>query len=463
LDKLTNPPGWIKGEDDDATADRYVWRIGTDKLPSTPLTLYAKVNNPGEKIVTWALLDKHNEELLKDTIKLLPPNVVGVAGDTHAVEDPNTDDINLRMERICGNLDEALTVRFQLDWGNNLTVDDLTTPTNCTHVSGEIYTIDIPSGQNTSATITMAAIADGVMEGLENDAWATVLPPVSGNDYLVTKNHVEVKPKTAQTAFTTLRLSVMDSLTLYGPENDAPNGVLDDNNDPGIHWNDVQQMTLGDCSFLAAVMAMADHNGQSAGRAYIENSLISPVANGFEVNLFELNGDEDKQFVDMTELFTNGANMAQPTADYKLEGNGPLTVKLTEVWPIVVEKAYAQARGGYGNISTNPADAWKRLTGESGSSVSTKNMKNSEILQTIKSARSQGKIVCVSTQTSIDRQKRAKYSYNLAGHHAYYVPSLPSNNKLTLLNPWGFDRTVELDLGDLSNKIIACVYVLDPK
>jgi hypothetical protein len=231
-------------------------------------------------------------------------------------------------------------------------------------------------------------------------------------------------------------------------------------------------------------MALADHNGRSAGRAYIENTLISPVTNGFNVNLFELDGAADEQFVDMTELFTNGVNMAQPTADYK-EIQDPLDplkkLKLTEVWPIVVEKAYAQTCGGYGHTRTNAADAWTRLTSKPATYEKTWWMKGdrkiyqagSITFDMINNALAAGKIICIGTQDSIAGTMTTKYGSNLAGDHSYYVKSVQPG-KIEVLNPWGYYKSLEkpihgkvdrdflkLDSADL-NQIVKHIYILDP-
>jgi len=463
----------------------YAW-----KVPKVPGKLYVKANSPGEKIVKWELRDLSGYARVKDEIMVRPPNVVGVAGDTHAVEaaqGANTDNINLRMVRISGNLADALTVQFEFIWGENgkkLQESDVSLPDNITKITDQKYTIYIPADENESETIVIMAQGDDLVEGLERDAWIEVLSRVAGSSYLPTKVDTEIA-ETAQYASPQQELSVMDGITLYGPENEDED--LKDHNSPGIHWNDVRQGYLFDCSFCTALIALADHNGQSNGRDHIQSELISETP-AYTVNFFVETGGRHSETVDAaSELLQNGYNMVQLTGDYKEIKNDEdeVTQKLTEVWPIVVENAYAQWWEGYGpfeNGHTLPG-VWKHLTGQSTKELPASNPREDDtiesdelpeaikaesqrIFQTIKNERAKGKIICVGTRDSFaDEAIVDAYDKNLGHNHAYYVSSIEDteNNKavITLLNPWGEDHKLHLKIED-SCDVLSCIYVLDP-
>ena len=88
---------------------------------------------------------------------------------------------------------------------------------------------------------------------------------------------------------------------------------------------------------------------------------------------------------------------------------------------------------------------------------------NDAILTFIQDKMNAGKWICIATTganknllTMDDENKR-----NLAdGNHAYYLKDVPGNS-MTLLNPWGTDRTVTLPKA-YYDKVITTVYVIDP-
>ncbi len=105
-----------------------------------------------------------------------------------------------------------------------------------------------------------------------------------------------------------------------------------------------------------------------------------------------------------------------------------------ELWPALIEKAYAQWKGGYENIQNkSPAEALFALTGKKTETQDADDVSLSEVNDMLNA----GKAVVISTPD--DGKGKTPYtSKGLVTDHAYVVESVDLKNKtVTLRNPWG--------------------------
>ena len=182
---------------------------------------------------------------------------VAITGEFHAVEG-TADMISLTFVRTTNDTSQYLDVIYDVNYvavnGPAASPSDLVNPNDLTG------TIRIAAGQFASAPIVLTAKADNVGDGIEN-LQVVIQPtsdyvPVSGPTTLTKNNNVE------GVAFATLQ--ILDGVTPYAKNDQIT--TRDDNRslspaNPGIAVNDVDQGTLGDCYFMAAVAALGRRTG----------------------------------------------------------------------------------------------------------------------------------------------------------------------------------------------------------
>ena len=116
-----------------------------------------------------------------------------------------------------------------------------------------------------------------------------------------------------------------------------------------------------------------------------------------------------------------------------------------EVWPQVLEEAFAQLNGGYRNIDQGgwPALAMEELTGQKASLISLANV-TAPMLQAHISAHD---LLVLDTTD-------ANPTYNLVGDHAYMITGLVNSNagpEVACANPWDSDQPSLIPVAQLSH------------
>lgn len=200
----------------------------------------------------------------------------------------------------------------------------------------------------------------------------------------------------------------------------------------GVAMSDVNQGNIGDCFLLSSVMEVI-----RKGPQFISN-MIHDNHNGTQtVRLYEDSGGYLAQWnttsfkpvyetVDDRSLSPGGVN-ASPMQD---------TVGgVKEIWPQVIEQAYAQLNGGLLSIAYggSPQIAIETLTGHPGSQ--TNGTFNMSMLQRLINAN------CVMT---FDTLPFGNLTNGLVNNHSYAYNGCNvagpggSQTTLNLVNPWGF-------------------------
>jgi hypothetical protein len=193
-----------------------------------------------------------------------------------------------------------------------------------------------------------------------------------------------------------------------------------------IDPNDVSQGAIGDCNLLASMRALAQTpDGRARIGQMIHERKDATGQTVYDVTLHVCDGDKL-----VPKTFTVASDFVHGHAKF---GDKDEKTNEVELWPAVVEAAYAQAHGGMDEITKggSPATAMESLTGKKAEAyVPARRMHDIEDLARECSA----KMVVLSTQ-------RESKTFGLSGHHAYVLEQirLAQDGKLYLVlgNPWG--------------------------
>jgi hypothetical protein len=226
-----------------------------------------------------------------------------------------------------------------------------------------------------------------------------------------------------------------------------------------IDLNDISQGNIGDCYLMSAMGAVARSHPEIIQHMIMENrdgdgNIVSYTVtfhekdNGFLgiPGLFGQSGDKEvKITVDAT--FPSGDNHAG-TSSSDTDSNGR-----TEIWPLIIEKAYAQYKGGYDDIGGggDPANTLSAITGRDTNSVSPGDYS----FETLQKDLSDGRAIVYDTKDLdrgffertfdgiLNRTPRDEHPYQLVGDHAYMVTGAYTDadgqQMVTLRNPWGYN------------------------
>ncbi|MFW5419809.1 hypothetical protein J0910_24630 [Nocardiopsis sp. CNT-189] len=191
-----------------------------------------------------------------------------------------------------------------------------------------------------------------------------------------------------------------------------PNGRLW-GEDGSIGSDDLNQGALGDCWWLAGMGAIADQNPE------IIKDMIEQNANGTYTVTF---GDGEQ--VTVTPDLVVNSNDSPAFSNPK---GGVM-------WPAILEKAYAQKEGSFGEIEGGwPGDAMETITGDDSGEIP-------GMLQTeefLSSMMDEGVAIGVTTPgDKKDSYYELESGDSLVGNHAYVVKEI-KDGKVTLYNPWG--------------------------
>jgi calpain family cysteine protease len=221
-----------------------------------------------------------------------------------------------------------------------------------------------------------------------------------------------------------------------------------------VDWNDIHQQDLADCFFMSSIGEVAKANPQ-----LIQNAIKDNGDGSYTVRFYEKQGDGP---------FGWFGHHYEPkdikvTPDFPMVNGGPVFAGTTgdtqgskqELWPLLMEKAYAQYKGGYSELDKggNSGDALAAITGKDSSEKSAGDV----TLDDLSKALDGGNAV---TATSLQNGK-GKQPYDngkLDSWHVYMVTGVDKNaGTVTLRNPWGsWTPDVVLPIADF-NKYMSSV------
>lgn len=194
----------------------------------------------------------------------------------------------------------------------------------------------------------------------------------------------------------------------------------------GFHYDDVVQNELGDCFLLASLSALAAVNPRA-----VEEAITDHGDGTYTVRFYEKQGRGPLRPVD---ILIDGD---LPTkADGKLVYGSARSGR--ELWPSLVEKAYATWKGGYGELSMGgyAGDALTALTGRPADFYNPiQELESRELWALMKAAHDEGRAL-VSGTGGLEGVKVE----GLVDMHMYSVVALSEENGekvVTLRNPYG--------------------------
>ena len=125
-----------------------------------------------------------------------------------------------------------------------------------------------------------------------------------------------------------------------------------------------------------------------------------------------------------------------------------------EIWPQVLENAFAQLGGGYSSIMNggSPVYAMEQLTGKAATWYSPVQFGSTaaQITANFNGLIKANDMIVLDTNTS-------NSTYNLVGNHAYMFDGLVTQGGVTYvkaLNPWGFDQPNLIPVTALSKAFV---------
>lgn len=211
----------------------------------------------------------------------------------------------------------------------------------------------------------------------------------------------------------------------------------------GVSATDVQQGSIADCYLGAALSAVANTNPKCI------TEMVKDDGNGkYRVRFFKRSyyGAPKEEWVTVDgDLPASGGDQLY-TRGFDKDDKSQ-----RELWPGIIEKAYAQWKGGYDDIGEGgySGDVMTAITGESSSSKTLSTMKPDALWDQLRKAIDAGEPVTCGThgKDAVDNDPEMKKKYDEAkvyAWHAYTVMSYREKKEgatteryVTVRNPWG--------------------------
>jgi Calpain family cysteine protease len=203
-----------------------------------------------------------------------------------------------------------------------------------------------------------------------------------------------------------------------------------------VSIGDVSQGSLGDCFLLAAMDEIARQSVIQGNPSFIP-SIIHPNPNGTEsVVLYQ----PHVGLGPWTPFIETVSNVFDPRG-VNAGARQAVLGNQKEIWPQIIEKAYAQSAGGYDAIGQGgfPTRAMSVLTGDAAFAY---NPVGLTVQQMMAYTNNNDLIV-------FDTQESGSLPYGLVADHSYAFAGYSgsgANTKVLLQNPWGFDNPAPIPI-----------------
>jgi hypothetical protein len=208
--------------------------------------------------------------------------------------------------------------------------------------------------------------------------------------------------------------------------------------------NDVRQGALGDCTFLASLRALV-----RADPSLISKTVTPRGAGRYAVALYK---GGKRETVEVTHVMPTTAAGAPAYAQHDTNES--------ELWVMIMEKAYAQLRGGYDKIGGSNQDAIEAITGkgaeyDKGYVYCDKSTEDQ--LLTYVNAALPKQPVFTSTRAGLVKPPHGIPDSSAGTTHAYSVEKVDvSGRKLDVMNPWGKSHLLGLPIADFKAYFLGC-------
>jgi hypothetical protein len=248
---------------------------------------------------------------------------------------------------------------------------------------------------------------------------------IPSNEYLKHKgtDFATVRREFAASIYTGGLSKTAGSINTDGLNSAVPLFVKGRGDANSVAMNDINQGQTGDCWMMASLAALASKDPEAIKRMIQDNGDGTYTVT-FKQKVFPFETYVDKK-VTVAGVFPN--SLSQP-GDKNGKGVG-------EIWPQVIEKAYAKLKGGYDKIEGgSPAEFLEAITGR----PATKHipMLFDYSFETLENDFNSGKNIVFGTFDTISGK------YGLVPDHAYalnrvYTDPTTGRQMVELYNPWG--------------------------
>jgi hypothetical protein len=240
---------------------------------------------------------------------------------------------------------------------------------------------------------------------------------------------------------------------LSGPTATYVKGAGDAN---AVDLNDINQGQLNDCFVMSGAGAIARNDPNAIQNAIRENKDDKGNVTSYTVTLYEKRaglsgffrgGYERKEYTVDATFPTNGKHAGPGDTDAK--GN-------QEIWPLVIEKAYGQSKGGYDAINKGgySGDVMTALTGRETQDISANKYSFEQMQKDLKAGG-----VTAATPDKDAVKKKGPLDYGLHAWHSYVVTEAYTDKDgkqwVKLYNPWGSDHPKPVPFEDFKKNFVS--------
>jgi hypothetical protein len=207
--------------------------------------------------------------------------------------------------------------------------------------------------------------------------------------------------------------------------------------------NDVQQRAIGDCALMATLVGLAN---TSEGRALLKSAIVenkdgNGVVTSYTVTLHEAKSHWFRATTFSDVRITVTPLMPRGHAEPVQEG------KYNKVWPLVIEKAYAQYVGGYNTLTRGSHTdlPMQILTGKPAECIGFAAYSGARLSSDL----ARGRLVVLETKQLIT----GRNDYAIHSKHAYDVTCtevIDGRLYVTLHNPWDGEQPPPIPYDELN-------------
>lgn len=291
------------------------------------------------------------------------------------------------------------------------------------------------SGETAAKPILLQIIFGEIDEATGEDEWCET-GTLRGEKKLSSGEGYRVFPLDAERPETTgpsYKYTQMPGVAFIQGEGDAHE----------VDVNDIFQGGLGDCYFMAGIAAVARTDPQRI------RSMIEENADGtFSVYVWKHNYQWEEEQVDEDGFFTPTVKATKVVVDGQFPatyGTSPSYAKfgdsktvdgkeLHELWPMILEKAYAKHKGSYKKIEGGWASTPISFFSGQDAVVDhdPKGLSETQLKKILAEATKKGYPTTLGVPKS-----GGNSSLNLYGNHYYIFVGLDAEGNALLRNPWG--------------------------
>ncbi|MBL4849824.1 MAG: hypothetical protein JKY65_30215 [Planctomycetes bacterium] len=220
-----------------------------------------------------------------------------------------------------------------------------------------------------------------------------------------------------------------------------------------IEGNDPEQGALGDCYLVAAMIAVARSDPK-----VIRRMITSKGGGKYSVKLSGLGswGRDVSLTVDDTFPSTGKGRRKMLAYVSSTDRKTVRGTKFYELWPSLLEKAYATHKGSFAKIEGGHSDGpFEFISGKSASSYYTFFRNGKDIATLIRNARAKGYPICVGTKSDTGKLGRR---LNVTGNHVYVLWGV-KGGRYQLYNPWASSHPSRTVTAAEIQKLASHVYV----